>query len=105
MEVKKAWTYCYQTKRKYDLFKELDSIYTNFEEAVTLNYEVEAISKLEYSAAKNQALQVQSKKAQAYSDYMIALQQLNLWLVSDELFTVSDKFNDCLLYTSPSPRD
>ncbi|WP_299183375.1 CusA/CzcA family heavy metal efflux RND transporter [uncultured Aquimarina sp.] len=96
LEVKKAWTYCYQTKRKYDLFKELDSIYTNFEEAVTLNYEVEAISKLEYSAAKNQALQVQSKKAQAYSDYMIALQQLNLWLVSDELFTVSDKFNDNL---------
>jgi cobalt-zinc-cadmium resistance protein CzcA len=96
LEVKKAWAYCYQTKRKYQLYKELDSIYSNFEQAVALNFEVEAISKLEYSAAKNQALQVQSKKAQAFSDYVIALQQFNLWLVSDELFSVSDDYKDDL---------
>ena len=94
LEVKKAWAYCYQMKRKYQLYKELDSIYSNFEQAVALNFEVEAISKLEYSAAKNQALQVQSKKAQAFSDYVIALQQFNLWLVSDELFSVSDDYKD-----------
>ncbi|AXP81827.1 Cobalt-zinc-cadmium resistance protein CzcA [Mariniflexile rhizosphaerae] len=94
LEVKKAWAKCYQMKRQYNLYKELDSIYTNFEQAVTLNYEVEAISKLEYSAAKNQAFQIQNKKAQAYSDYMIALQQLNLWLVSDEFYTVSNEFED-----------
>ena len=96
LEVKKAWSYCYQKKRKYGLYKELDSIYNNFEQAVALNYKVEAISKLEYSAAKNQALQVQSKKEQAYSDYIIALQKLNLWLVPNEIFTVSDEFNDNL---------
>ncbi|SNR69273.1 CusA/CzcA family heavy metal efflux RND transporter [Lutibacter flavus] len=96
LEVKKAWAYCYQMKRKYNLFYELDAIYTNFEQAVALNYEVEAISKLEYSAAKNQALQIQSKKAQAYSDYIIALQQLNLWLISEELYTVSDEFKASL---------
>src|SRR5690606_12193721 len=61
-------------------------------QAVALNYEVEAISKLEYSAAKNQAFQIKNKKAQAYSDYLIALQQFNLWLVSEEIFTVSDEF-------------
>ena len=81
-------------KRKYQLYKELDSIYSNFEQAVALNFEVEAISKIEYSAAKNQALQVQSKKAQAFSDYVIALQQFNLWLVSEELFSVSDDYKD-----------
>ena len=96
LEVKKAWAKCYQMKRKYNLYKELDSIYTNFEQAVALNYEVEAISKLEYSAAKNQVLQIQNKKTLAYSDYIIALQQLNLWLVSDELFTVSDEFEDVI---------
>jgi cobalt-zinc-cadmium resistance protein CzcA len=74
------------------LYKELDSIYSKFEQAVALNYEVEAISKLEYSAAKNQAFQIQNKKAQAYSNYLIALQQFNLWLVSEEIFTVSDEF-------------
>src|SRR5690606_9202540 len=93
LEVKKAWSKCYQMKRNYNLYKELDSIYSKFEQAVTLNYEVEAISKLEYSAAKNQAFQIQNKKAQAYSDYLIALQQLNLWLVSEEIFTVSDQLD------------
>ena len=46
----------------FQLYKELDSIYGNFEQAVTLNFEVEAISKLEYSAAKNQVFQIQNKK-------------------------------------------
>ncbi len=93
MEVKKAWTNTLQSKRNYNLYKELDSIYTNFEKAVALNYEVEAISRLEYSAAKNQALQIQNKKAQAHSDYLVALQQLNLWFVSEKIYTVSDEFD------------
>jgi cobalt-zinc-cadmium resistance protein CzcA len=93
LEVKKAWSKCYQMKQNYDLYKELDSIYSKFEQAVALNYEVEAISKLEYSAAKNQAFQIQNKKAQAYSDYLIALQQFNLWLVSDDIYTVSNEFD------------
>ncbi|SDW48280.1 cobalt-zinc-cadmium resistance protein CzcA [Lutibacter oricola] len=96
LEVKKAWSKCYQMKRNYNLYMELDSIYSNFEQAVALNYEVEAISRLEYSAAKNQAFQIQNKKMQAYSDYLIALQQLNLWLVSDEIFTVSDEFDSAI---------
>jgi cobalt-zinc-cadmium resistance protein CzcA len=93
LEVKKAWSKCYQMKRNYNLYKELDSIYSKFEQAVALNYEVEAISKLEYSAAKNQSFQIQNKKTQAYSDYLIALQQLNLWLVSEEIFTISEEFD------------
>jgi len=93
LEVKKAWSKCYQMKRNYNLYKELDSIYSKFEQAATLNYEVEEISKLEYSAAKNQAFQIQNKKLQAYSDFLIALQQFNLWLGSDEIFTVSDEFD------------
>ncbi|MDA9343579.1 CusA/CzcA family heavy metal efflux RND transporter [Algibacter sp.] len=88
LEVKKAWANAFQNKRNYNLYKELDSIYTNFEKAVALNYEVEAISKLEYSAAKNQALQIQNKFMQAKSEYNIALQQLNLWLVSDTFYNV-----------------
>jgi cobalt-zinc-cadmium resistance protein CzcA len=93
LEVKRAWTNTLKSKRNYNLYKELDSIYINFEKAVALNYEVEAISRLEYSAAKNQALQIQNKKAQAYSDYLVALQQLNLWFVSEEIYTVSDEFD------------
>ncbi|PIE48371.1 MAG: CusA/CzcA family heavy metal efflux RND transporter [Flavobacteriales bacterium] len=92
LEVKKAWLNCFQMKRNYKLYRELDSIYDKFKQAAAMNYEVEAISRLEYSAAKNRAFQIQNKKEQAYSDYLIALQQLNLWLVSDELFTVTEDF-------------
>src|SRR5699024_6157910 len=50
--------------------------------------EVEAISKLEYLATSNQANQVRIQKEQAYHDYLKALEKLNLWFVSDTVFTV-----------------
>ncbi|WP_242134942.1 CusA/CzcA family heavy metal efflux RND transporter [Aestuariivivens marinum] len=90
LKVKKAWVKCYQSKRNYLLYLELDSIYNKFEQAVTLNFEVEAISKLEYSAAKSQVFQIRNKKMQAYRDYLIAIQQLNLLLFTEETFTVTD---------------
>ncbi|RMA57292.1 CusA/CzcA family heavy metal efflux RND transporter [Ulvibacter antarcticus] len=90
LEVKKAWINAFRSKRYYKIYKELDSVYHKFDQAVTLNYEVEAISRLEYSAAKNQALQIQNKTSQVYSEYVIALEQLNLWLVSEEFYTVPD---------------
>ncbi|MGY0392203.1 CusA/CzcA family heavy metal efflux RND transporter [Bizionia sp. KMM 8389] len=94
LEVKEAWANVLKSKRNYNLYEELDVIYTKFEEAVALNYEVEAISKLEYSAAKNQALQIKNKLTKAISNYTIALQQLNLWLVSDDFYTVSTIVED-----------
>lgn len=93
LEVKKAWSNAFIKKRKYNLYIELDSIYSNFEIAVELKYEIEAISKLEYYAARNQALQMQDKAQQAFSEYLIALQQLNLWLDSDKFYTVPNDFN------------
>ncbi len=93
-EVKKAWANAFQNKKRLQLFIELDSIYNTFSKAVDLNYEVEAISKLEYSAAKNQALQIKIKKQQAVNEYQIALQQLNLWLNSEQFYTVPDELPD-----------
>lgn len=87
-EVKKAWSQAYQQRQKFELYHELDSIYTQFEKAIELNFEVEAISRLEYSSATNQALQIRNKLQQAKSDYVIALQKLNLWLVSDTYYSV-----------------
>ena len=87
-EVKKAWSQAYQQRQKFELYRELDSIYSKFETAIQLNFEVEAISRLEYLSAKNQALQISNKLQQAKSDYAIALQKLNLWLVSDTYYSV-----------------
>ncbi|MAU26846.1 MAG: CusA/CzcA family heavy metal efflux RND transporter [Muricauda sp.] len=93
-EVKKAWSQAYQQRQKFELYRELDSIYSQFEKAIELNFEVEAISRLEYSSATNQALQINNKLQQAESDYAIALQKLNLWLVSDTYYTVPDTLNE-----------
>ncbi len=93
-EVKKAWSQAYQQRQKFILYRELDSIYSQFEKAIELNYKVEAISRLEYSSATNQALQINNKLQQAESDYAIALQKLNLWLVSDTFYTVPDTLDE-----------
>lgn len=93
-EVKKAWSQAYQQRQKYELYRELDSIYSQFEKAIELNYKVEAISRLEYSSATNQALQISNKLQQAESDYAIALQKLNLWLVSEIFYTVPDRLDE-----------
>ncbi|MCC4213609.1 CusA/CzcA family heavy metal efflux RND transporter [Leeuwenhoekiella parthenopeia] len=93
-EVKKAWSQAYQQRQKFELYRELDSIYSQFEKAIALNYEVEAISRLEYSSATNQALQISNKLQQAETDYAIALQKLNLWLVSDVFYTVPKSLDE-----------
>ncbi len=89
-EVSKAWGDAYTSKRKYQLYVELDSIFSDFERAARIRYETEASSKLEYLAATNQARQVSLQKMQVYRDYLGNLQKLNLWLVSDTPFTVAD---------------
>lgn len=93
-EVKKAWSQAYQQRQKFMLYRELDSIYSQFEKAIELNFKVEAISRLEYSSATNQALQINNKLQQAESDYAIALQKLNLWLVSDTYYAVPDTLDE-----------
>ncbi|MGB5982789.1 MAG: CusA/CzcA family heavy metal efflux RND transporter [Nonlabens sp.] len=90
LEVKRAWSETFQAKKKFVLYRELDSIYGQFSKSVELNYEFEAISRLEYAAARNQALQINNKFQQAEIDYFIALQKLNLWLAPDTMYTVTD---------------
>ncbi|WP_452219223.1 CusA/CzcA family heavy metal efflux RND transporter [Lacinutrix undariae] len=99
--VKKSWALALKAKNILELYTHLDSVYTRFKRAVVLNYEVEAISKLEYLSATNQALQIQNKKEQATHDFNRALQQLNLWLVMDNelLFSVSTFIDSTLNIT------
>ncbi|MEH6679499.1 MAG: CusA/CzcA family heavy metal efflux RND transporter [Sediminicola sp.] len=93
-EVKKAWAETFLAKRKLVLYKELDSIYGKFLTAIELNLEVEAISRLEFTSAKNQALQIGNELIKAESDYSISLQQLNLWLASKTIYTVPDELHE-----------
>ncbi len=103
--VKRAWAEAYLQRQKLELYRELDSIYAQFEKAIELNYEVEAISRLEYSSATNQALQIENQLHQTENDYAIALQKLNLWLVSDTYYAVPDTLEDRLLQVLPLDAD
>lgn len=89
-EVKLAWGQVYTAKNVYQVYFRLDSIFADIERAAEVRLEVEETSKLAYLATKNQANEVRIQKEQAYRNYLSALQRLNLWLVSDTLFTVPD---------------
>ncbi|MDF9799141.1 cobalt-zinc-cadmium resistance protein CzcA [Catalinimonas alkaloidigena] len=89
-EVSQAWAMVYAAKNNYQVYEQLDSVFTDIERAARIRLEVEATSKLEYLATSNQANQVKIQKEQYYRDYLSALQRLNLWFVNDTLFTVPD---------------
>ncbi|SFM18352.1 TolC family protein [Nitrosomonas communis] len=105
-EVSRAWAMVYTAKNNYQVYKRLDSVFTDIQRAARIRLEVEATSKLEYLATSNQGNQVQIQKEQAYRDYLSALQRLNLWLVSDTMFTVPDvppdQLNDPLSFIADS---
>ena len=54
-EIKSAYGNALVARKKLDLFKRLDSIYTEFEKGAKLRFDVEETSKLSYLAAANQA--------------------------------------------------
>ncbi|WP_456459154.1 CusA/CzcA family heavy metal efflux RND transporter [Reichenbachiella sp.] len=89
-EVSTAWVQVIASKNTFRVYEQLDSVFMDIERAAKIRLETEATSKLEYLATSNQATQVQIQKEQAFRDYLSALQQLNLWFVSDTLFTVPD---------------
>ncbi|MFA0965046.1 CusA/CzcA family heavy metal efflux RND transporter [Roseivirga sp. BDSF3-8] len=87
-EVREAFANTLVARRTFELYEALDSLYRNFEKSARLRYEVEETSKLAYLAAANQVKQVDLRRTQATYDYESAIYKLNLWLVSDTLYTV-----------------
>ncbi|MGB5818705.1 MAG: CusA/CzcA family heavy metal efflux RND transporter [Saonia sp.] len=98
-QVKQLWSKAYLAQRVYNLYQQMDSIYIGFGNTIDLNFEVEAISKLEYNAAKNQILQNKNKQQQAYNDLQIAFQNLNLWLFSENFYVPANDLD--ILETEP----
>lgn len=103
-EVSVSWANVYSFKKQYMVYVQLDSIFKDFERAARLRFETQATSRLEFLSASSQAKQIGIQKEKAKRDYQIALQKLNLWFVSDTLFTVEDNFltSDGLMNFSPT---
>ncbi|GGW91720.1 CusA/CzcA family heavy metal efflux RND transporter [Salegentibacter mishustinae] len=89
-EVSRAWTSVYTSKKRYQVYKKMDSIFEDIERAARIRYETEATSKLEYLATSNQGNEVKIQLEQAYRDYLKSIQRLNLWFVSDTIYDVPD---------------
>ena len=88
-QIRKLWTKTYAAKRRFLLYRELDSMYGKFNEAVELRYEVEAISRLEKLNAQNKGNQIRMKTQQFKAAYVNALSELNLWLGTKDHKTVA----------------
>ncbi|MBT8296136.1 MAG: TolC family protein, partial [Gramella sp.] len=95
-EVSRAWASVYTSKKRYRVYKKMDSIFEDIERAARIRYETEASSKLEYLATSNQGNEVKIKLEQAYRDYLRSLQRLNLWFVSDTIYDVPDLPSEAL---------
>ncbi len=89
LKVQKAWAKAYTTKKIHESYDEIYKVFSGLNKAIDLRFETEAISKLEYNATKNQGKLIELKKKQALVSYKVAIQELNQWLFTDELYDVT----------------
>jgi len=89
-QVKLLWVRAYVSKRLYKSYMEINSVYSRLNKALDLRFETELISKLEHSLMANEGSLIQLKKDQANTNSKIALQELNSWILSDELLVLAD---------------
>ncbi|MGV8962951.1 MAG: CusA/CzcA family heavy metal efflux RND transporter [Candidatus Saccharimonadaceae bacterium] len=80
-DVSIAWYNAVHAKQQWQLLKELDTLYADFQKAAELRYKTQATSKIEYlsASAKYKDLQVNLKKSE--SSYLASLQILNQYLL------------------------
>ncbi|MCF8715155.1 CusA/CzcA family heavy metal efflux RND transporter [Joostella atrarenae] len=89
-DVSVAWVNTYVASKINNVYKRIDSLFTDIERAAKLRYEIEETSKLEYLATSNQANQVKIQGEKAYRNYLSSIQYLNMWLASDTLFVIPE---------------
>ena len=88
-EVSIAWYRSVYAKQQWQLFQELDSVYSKFQKAAELRYNTQQTSRIEYlsASAKYKEVLVNIKKTE--SNYLAALQMLNQYLITQYKFDVN----------------
>ncbi|WP_346856881.1 CusA/CzcA family heavy metal efflux RND transporter [uncultured Draconibacterium sp.] len=87
-DVSLAWYNTVRAKQQLQLFKQLDTLYADFEKAAELRFKTQQTSKIEYlsASAKYKELQINIRKAE--SKYLEMKQNLNQYLLSTVSFDV-----------------
>jgi cobalt-zinc-cadmium resistance protein CzcA len=88
-DVSKAWYQTVFAKQQWLLFKQLDSIYANFQKAAELRYKTQQTSRIEYLSASTKYKELLVNIKRAESDYLASLQFLNQYLISSEFFDIN----------------
>lgn len=101
LEVRQAWYSAAVAKRSLELYRQLDSLYTDFERAARIRYEVQETSRLEMLAAQTELHQIELQLRKAQSSYRQQQLQLQQWVLTEELPEVQ-LISDSLL-TTPLP--
>ncbi len=100
-DVSLAWYNAVYAKQQWLLFKQLDTLYADFEEAAKLRFKTQQTSKIELlsASAKYKELQVNIKKAE--SNYLETLQILNQYLLNEVEFDIDARdINGQIFYSS-----
>ena len=97
-DVSLAWYNALAAKEQWQLYKELDSIYSGFVKAAKIKFKTQATSKIAYLSAlgKYKELVINIKKAE--SNYKSALNLLNQYLLSNDEIDI-DKTGEQIDFT------
>ncbi len=89
-DVSIAWYEVLYAKKQKTLYRQLDSLYANFEKAAKLKYTTNETSRIEYISASTKYKQLQVDIKMAESNYTIALQKLNQFLLFPKTFAINE---------------
>ncbi len=93
-EVSTDYALLYVAKRRVEAFRQIETVYKDFESVAKRRYELEETSRLEYISAQNQARQIGLQLLQAQNDERIASRNLNRWLGDSAVYTTDDSLPD-----------
>ncbi|WP_291857047.1 CusA/CzcA family heavy metal efflux RND transporter [Marinilabilia sp.] len=85
-----AWYSALVARKQTELFKQLDSIYSNFLKAAELRFKTQQTSKVEFLSASAKYKELMVNIKQAESQYMASLQLLNQYLMYPDGVEIND---------------
>jgi len=86
-----AWYDALRAKKQWQLFKNLDTLYSNFENAAELRYKTQESGKIEYLSASAKYKELQLNVMKADRDYRASLQILNQYLLLPKLDDIDEQ--------------
>lgn len=89
-----TWYRALVAKKQTELYRQLDSIYTNFLKAAELRFKTQQTSKVEYLSASAKYNELMVNIRQAESEYLASLEILNQYLMYPDGVKIADTGKD-----------